>query len=1804
MEFKNDQFEKNAARTLQTLQELKQKLNENFSTKGPEELNRAIKAVDVSPITKGIETVQVQFSALQIAGKRVIENITDAAMNAIHTVTSKLSGVFNQIKVGGANRAQNIASAKFMLEGLGIEWAEIEQDISYGVQDTAYGLDAAAKVASQLVASNIQLGDDMRMALRGISGVAAMSNSTYEEIGHIFTSIAGQGRVMGIQLTQLATRGLNVAATLATALNTTEAEIKDMVSKGQIDFMTFAKAMDDAYGEHAKEANKTFTGALSNTKAALSRLGADIQAQKFETFRVVLLEITTQLKNLKKAMKPVEESIIKMIEAVGNLVASFVKSVNISGIVDKIAPKIQKFCDLITNVASAWTDIHETERKLNSITYTNIADYYMQRANAFKDATDEVATSVDKLVTLSDKELEKYSKNAWDIWNFGKYGNGQDRIDALGADYEMTQEYVNKMIELGWDEAKMEEYLTEQKKKAEEQTKREERVSKVKKTVSSVLEILNNLKRVVSNVLGSIVNVLSAAFSGIRDAVSGKGKGFLDILVTLTGKIADFSDKIYISESRAKKISPVVKGIADILIKIAKTIVKIVKGIVDFISAASKNKIVQGIFDGIKKAIDGILTGIKNLYNKLKESGAWNGFVNILKIVFEWLGEKLITALGLIADVGSSVGDGLLSIFGKIVDKLKSFGDETERGHGWLSKIKDFFTEDIIHGSWLTKLKEVLTDIFGTGKDVFKTAFDKASDFMNGLIQGIKNIDQDDLDRIIGILTKLGVTLTTIKWMWSMVAVNKSFANMTGTLSKMFDAVGVTLKKYGKRADAQRFESFAKSVTMIVGSFVALMVAFAVLEHYGYDAERMKRITLYVVLPIMAFVGGIMVLTTWLTKANNVMQNGNKTFNILGNTRIPAFAATLFAIGYMFNSILKAVMQFYDLMSDKHFDPSKMKAITVNFLLILMGLGTFVAIAIGLSKRIAGFTGLALTLIATAILLKSLVSSFKSILKTIKGVDVNEVKLASQTVVKLITPILIFAGIMAIINKFPTSRSAGTANPFKGLMGAFIGLALLIRVGFVPLLTELAKLRRQGEAGTRAIRDFKSILKGLLIFLGVLVGVLAVLDRVVNVGGRQIGSAFVDGKLVGGVTGSGFSTSSKNTLMTGVIGIIAAIAAMFAAIAYILKNMKGIDNHAITRLKEMVTTILIIIGVLSAVAGIAGAVSGNTVTFALLGLAAVILSVAGMLLAAGYGFKAFTESLVNFVNALPSMVDKLLEFFTKVADSKDAIVQGVQDTVGVVFAGITAGVVAWAEGLAASIPTMVAALFDCMIAVLNGVADQIFLKGDKVIDAADYMSSAIVYFLLLVRDKVLDKAKGLFENTVGKALVSGIEALFPGLDIDNSELGLDYTGPDPDKLRREYEQRKKALEQSKTSYDEMEARMKKASDERVKAANKIDGGNLLSINDDTIDNFVDGLFTSVTSKVGASNLTDLKKVFGDKLSSTFSTSELTNLISQGSFGDINSLMGNGFDVENMSNLWGDLDLTTESGLNQLTTRLDTFMHSSDTQWETYADNYEGYGEESMDNLAKGIDERMQFVTEITQDAGQKAVDEIEKFESDFYRAGKFCAQGFADGIQDYDSNQRLYHNVADMVTQARKKLEKKAEISSPSKVFKRLGAYITLGFAEGIKNSVSAATGAALDVGEVTILSMRDTIKRISMEAVDGLDAPRIRPVLDLSDVSNGLDTMNGMFDNTRSVRLGALTSAEAQAATSRRVNAFYQNGSSYDDTNALGALNSLSAEVATLKDSIEGMQVVIDGRALVGQIATPMDKALGKRSISERRGV
>lgn len=306
MQFDNSKFEKNIHQSIKSLEQLDKALQLEDATKNFNKIEKTANELDLSKLDRTLERIEYRFSTLGIAGATAVQEITKSVMGLGKKLYDNTIG---QIKSGGMARAMNIADAKFQLEGLGVAWEKIEEDINYGVKDTAYGLDAAAKAASQLTASGIEMGDEMKTALRGISGVAAMTNSSYEEISRIFTTVAGQGRVMGDQLNQLSARGLNAAATLGKAMNKSEAEIREMVSKGKINFQDFAKAMDDAYGAHAKDANKTFTGALSNMKAALSRIGADFATPYMDNMIRIFNSTTKLIDNVRAALKPVTKMV-------------------------------------------------------------------------------------------------------------------------------------------------------------------------------------------------------------------------------------------------------------------------------------------------------------------------------------------------------------------------------------------------------------------------------------------------------------------------------------------------------------------------------------------------------------------------------------------------------------------------------------------------------------------------------------------------------------------------------------------------------------------------------------------------------------------------------------------------------------------------------------------------------------------------------------------------------------------------------------------------------------------------------------------------------------------------------------------------------------------------------------------------------------------------------------------------------------------------------------------------------------------------------------------------------------------------------------------------------------------------------------------------------------------------------------------------------------------------------------------------------------------------------------------------------
>ena len=178
-------------------------------------------------------------------------------------------------------------------------------------------------------------------------------------------------------------------------------------------------------------------------------------------------------------------------------------------------------------------------------------------------------------------------------------------------------------------------------------------------------------------------------------------------------------------------------------------------------------------------------------------------------------------------------------------------------------------------------------------------------------------------------------------------------------------------------------------------------------------------------------------------------------------------------------------------------------------------------------------------------------------------------------------------------------------------------------------------------------------------------------------------------------------------------------------------------------------------------------------------------------------------------------------------------------------------------------------------------------------------------------------------------------------------------------------------------------------------------------------------------------------------------------------------------------------------------------------------------------------------------------------------------------------------------------------INSPSKEFFALGEYIDQGFADGIaasagsvSKSISDMTSSALTTADMMSSKLASTL------SAGGNYSYAIEPVVDLSDLEDsrnwltsslsGLNVSNSL-DTSRSARLASDTALRQN-----------QNGKEITDStraDVVAAIGTLSDRVVMMGRSIEGMQVVLDSKKLVGGISGQMDSALGVRAARARRG-
>lgn len=307
-----------------------------------------------------------------------------------HSLGSKISsGIGKTLKIGaatagvaaggavagglakGMGRLTAIENAQAKLTGLGNSSRDVSvimDNALASVKGTSYGLDAAATTAAMAVASGIKPGKELEQVLKTTADTAGIAGASMDEMGAIFGSVAARGKLQGDDLMQLQSRGIPVLQMLADQMGITAAEASDMVSKGQIDFATFEKALRENVGGAALEAGNTFEGAMKNTVAAAGRAAATLEGAFGGVAKYALKEATAGLDALDAKLKPVAASaqqfldgtVVPGLQKAKSAAVDFFQSVNMQNqlgtakaVFGELLSAGQQLLPVIGNVASA-----------------------------------------------------------------------------------------------------------------------------------------------------------------------------------------------------------------------------------------------------------------------------------------------------------------------------------------------------------------------------------------------------------------------------------------------------------------------------------------------------------------------------------------------------------------------------------------------------------------------------------------------------------------------------------------------------------------------------------------------------------------------------------------------------------------------------------------------------------------------------------------------------------------------------------------------------------------------------------------------------------------------------------------------------------------------------------------------------------------------------------------------------------------------------------------------------------------------------------------------------------------------------------------------------------------------------------------------------------------------------------------------------------------------------------------------------------------------------------------------------------
>ena len=1212
MRIDNKKFESGAKTTISTLEKLDKALKLKSDSKAIDDMQRSMDRFDGGNMTRSLEKVSLSFSALEVAGLRVIQNLTDSVYNFVAKTVKGLT--IDQVSEGFNKYEKMIESTQTIMAatagdiGEGKRWADQAEQMTeiqrildgllWYADETSYSFTDMTDNLGKFLSAGQDL-DDAYKAMMGISSWGATAGAKPAEVARAMYNISqamGTGAMKAIDWKSIENANMATLEFKQNAIDVAVAQGKlkavinetgDAIKEGYVAMSVKTNEAGYVIGKTDDEVEDMLVTATNFRDSLQSGwFDSEVMAEVFEKYGrfADLLQQTTS-KNYGKA---VTSALNEQGEAIEGLVGSGLEATEMLQLLDEYRmeladPKKKVNWDEWLDSAALNGTTEEQIDQLKQLVQAldNVGIAYSE--TGFR-MGQEAKTFTDAILATKDAVSSQWMKSFQYI--FGDYMQAKELwTDVTGALWEAFAsggEKRNKVLEI-WSRSVDEfgrtgrDYLFGH---WEEEIDGE--TVEVQGALWNLLDAVSTFTEPIKEAFDEVFGLDKKHYSSTAEALRDLSRRFQQFTASLgfneeaqNGLKVAFKAFFTVIKSGIKVIGGVVVALgklAYIFGDVINGVASVTSALADFIHGditfEEFAQIVRDTFSSIGESITETIKNMipteeqlldfferaKNKYQEVKrffqEDFTWGNIKQLLPS-FDGIREKL-----------QSIGSYLMEKYPQIFQMFEDW----KQNHAFLASVLDGigsafryiadgisnvkFNSELLNGI-LEDISSFISFIFGDPTELKQ----KISTFFSALWEGIKTAVKEV--KIADILESLK-TAGLLMFLAELVRLFHFFANAADLAGELLDSAGVALESLAFNFRATAYIKMAVAIGILAGALWLL-------------ATKVPEDKLVHVVAAMSLL--IAMLTVFAKNMNGIVKviGNRKTFNF-----IPAIGGILIGFAALLAGVASVIL------IARRVEPGKLIGIAV-------GLLGFLAIMAVIATKMGGI-------------------EFKSP----KGV-VGSI-LAFSLAIGMLIPIMIVLGVMPW---------AAWGRALMGLMGtvAILGGAMWALSALKIDGSNMLKL-----SGSLAIMSLAlDSLIPLMLFFAVLPvkaigkGIAGLVVSMLALAGMAflISKIKVDGKsflmIAGGIA---LLALAINLIAPALIKFTVVISAIGAIIPKITKAFGGFGKALLGMLAGLILLV------------------GFTVALALFSVAVTVLAI-------GLGILAI--SLVAVSATLPTFVDAMIK---------------------------------------------------------------------------------------------------------------------------------------------------------------------------------------------------------------------------------------------------------------------------------------------------------------------------------------------------------------------------------------------------------------------------------------------------------------------------------------------------------------------------------------------------------------------------------